>query len=81
MTAAAITSSSFWTPRLVTAALSRAVWIAALTAHEDAHQGVREHHGAPGVDAAQLRRFRVAAVRVDVPAEATSPGEVASSTA
>ena len=32
MTAAEITSSSFWTPRLVTAALRRAVWTAALTA-------------------------------------------------
>ena len=41
MTAAAMTSSSFWTPRLVTAALSRAVWIAALTAHEDAHEDER----------------------------------------
>ncbi len=30
ITAAAITSSSFWTPRLVTAALSRAVEMAAL---------------------------------------------------
>ena len=32
MTAAEITSSSFWTPRFVTAALRRAVWTAALTA-------------------------------------------------
>ncbi len=32
MTAAAMTSSSFWTPRLVTAELSLAVWMAALTA-------------------------------------------------
>ena len=32
MTAAAITSSSFWTPRLVTAPFSRAVWTAALIA-------------------------------------------------
>ncbi len=33
ITAAAITSSSFCTPRFVTAALRRAVWMAALTAH------------------------------------------------
>src|SRR5438445_2160933 len=33
MTAAAITSSSFWTPRFVTAALRRAVCTAALIAH------------------------------------------------
>ena len=33
MTAAAMTSSSFWMPRLVVAELRRAVWMAALTAH------------------------------------------------
>ena len=76
MTAAAMTSSSFCTPRFVTAALSRAVWIAALTAHEHAHEHEREHDGAAGVDAAELGRLGVAAVGVHVAAEAAPAGQV-----
>ena len=69
MTAAAMTSSSFWTPRLVTAELRRAVWTAALIA---ARMPMRTNVFmivAPDVDAAQLGRIGVAADRVDVAPE------------
>ena len=48
ITAAAMTSSSFWTPRFVTAALSRAVCTAALSAHRTPMSDEREHDGARG---------------------------------
>ena len=72
MTAAAITSSSFWTPRLVTAALRRAVWIGGADRAQDAHQHERRHDRPADVDAAQLGRLGVAADGEHVAAEAAA---------
>ena len=81
MTAAAITSSSFWTPRLVTAALRRAVEIAALIAHRmPIRTYVRDDRPAD-VDAAELGRLRIAADREDVAPEAAARGDDTSSPA
>ena len=76
MTAAEMTSSSFCTPRLVTAALSRAVWTAALTAHStpirtNVSMIVRRVLMPPSSAA-----FGLPPYGVHVAAEAPAPGEV-----
>ena len=72
MTAAAITSSSFWTPRLVTARVEPRRLDGRADRDQDAHEDEREHDRPADVDAAQLGRLGVAADGVDVAAEAAA---------
>ena len=76
MTAAEMTSSSACVPRFVTAALSRAVWTAALSAVSMPMSTKVTHERPADVDAAELGRVGVAADREDVAAESPAGRQV-----
>ena len=85
MTAAEMTSSSFWTPRLVTAEFRRAVWIAALTAHSTpiktnvrivaaTNKDLRQ-----AIDAREFREdlyFRISTFRLRIQPLCERPGDI-----
>ena len=76
MTAAEITSSSFWTPRFVTAGVEAGGLDRRADRAQDAHQDERHHDRPAHVDAAELGGVGVAADREHVAAEPPPGREV-----